>query len=194
MTIEVGAVEAISAIANVVAAIAVVAATFAAFKGLRIWKRDLRARTELDVARPILKKVYALRGEFKPLRSVISRGPPNEQFDQFNKIKNELADLLLDAEVLWGDRLATLKAKLRELINQFGHALDVLGDPNSDKTPAKYRDEADAIRYGKLDGTDQFWMAFMEVIDGFEQELRPCISRAIGKRARKRASRRIVRD
>jgi hypothetical protein len=129
---------------DAITGLAAITATVIAIIGLRSWKKQLKGRTEYDLARRLLKAVYRVRDEIEALRMpLIYVGEVRQGLNDIgiNAERNEkhyggraeslvyqsrwrrlhvaLSDLqveLLEAEVSWGDEIMKRQDLLRECV------------------------------------------------------------------------------
>jgi hypothetical protein len=133
----------IAILRDVITGLAAAAGGTVAILGLRAWKKQLRGKTEYELARRYLRNVYRVRDLFRQVRSPIQtaeelqqafRGtgaaPPDPNDAELNlkveeilydfrwkRLNEAFSDLeveLLEAEVSWGDNAAAAVHPLRQ--------------------------------------------------------------------------------
>lgn len=129
---------------NLVTVIATIIASYVAISGLDAWKKQLKGKTDYDLARRYLKAVYKIRESIKEVRNpfisvgeifaaLSDSGLPEEEHSSMQKSnravyskrwkkvmesKNELDIELFEAEVSWGKNSITISKDLNSLIRK----------------------------------------------------------------------------
>lgn len=129
---------------DVITALATFTASVTAIVALRAWKKQLKGRTEYELARRLLRSVYRVRAEIEALRmpliyigevqkvlkeAGITAEPDEKHYggraealvyqSRWKRLHEALSDLqveLLEAEVSWGDEIIKSQGRLRECI------------------------------------------------------------------------------
>lgn len=83
--------EWISVVKDIVVAISAATATLIAFKGLGTWQRELKGKSEYQLAKDVLRSVYKVREAFKQVRSPMIMGYeyPEEMRSHTGHLKEE---------------------------------------------------------------------------------------------------------
>jgi hypothetical protein len=188
--------EAYAIFTSTVTAACAVGGVLIAAGGLRTWRRQLHGQVEYDLARRTLREVYRTRDAIRQVRAAWMYG--SEYADRpgrdpqvvhhaddvayayqarLNKLFAVTSDLqvnLLEAEVLWGELLASPRTHLIQLTNELslsiGEHVDMM------RTQARYtKEELSKIRaiVFMLSDTDPFSLRVTEVVREFENALRP---------------------
>jgi len=139
----------LGALADAATVFGVVVASVVGIAGLRVWRHQLYAAQENDLARRGLTSLYKLRNAIKAVRNpyiadfemalepgrevtsyvdAASYGTIqayNNRFQNVWQARTEIDALMLEAEVIWGDSLIDLYSKLFDLQHQLYIYLDV---------------------------------------------------------------------
>ena len=173
----------ISSITNIVLAMSAAAGAIIAGLGLRTWRRELHGRADFDMARHVMLGVYQLRNELRHVRSVFSPDSLDTQYERLNDKASELDIVLLEAEVLWGDKLHAAKRTLKDSItswrNQLRRYFRTIN--TSDELSEKDTEKMDAILCGDED--DEFGKGVQKAVVEFETALRPYLKRKNASKA-----------
>lgn len=83
--------ELISVVKDIVVAISAATATYIAFKGLGAWQRELKGKSEYQLAKDVLRSVYKVREAFKHIRNpmIMSYEYPEEMRSHTGHLKEE---------------------------------------------------------------------------------------------------------
>ena len=139
----------LDALADAATVFGVVAASAVGIAGLRVWRHQLFAAQENDIARRGLTSLYKLRNAIRAVRNpyiadfemALEPGKEvtsfvdatsfgtiqayNNRFQNVWQARTEIDALMLEAEVIWGDSLSDLYSKLFSLQHQLYTYLDV---------------------------------------------------------------------
>jgi len=168
-----------------------------AYLGLRIWRKELKGKSEYIKAKNLLKAVFKVKRAFAQVRNPAIFGFefPNDEENEYKKtlfvyekrwgvlVKafEELEEHNLDARVEWGDEFEELIAPLincryelmlalsKFLRNKKGEKVkDIAGDFQ------KWIKEVDEVIY-KTNDTDEFDVNLNDAINKYETKLRSYI-------------------
>lgn len=128
-------------------------AAYFAYQGLDTWRRELKGRSEYQLAKDVFKALYRVREAFKIVRNpeIFSYEYPeemrnfhgylkrehdfdgtmhvyNERLKHLNKAFLELEDLHLHAQVEWGPEFQDRIVKLRECRSDLFTVIDIMLD------------------------------------------------------------------
>ena len=175
----------VSTVKDVLVAFAAVGTVAAAFMGLSAWRRELRGRTEYDLARRVIKATYGVMsaiqdvrhpfmyvGEFE--RSAEQRGKTYDprdlsgafqEFvyeDRWKALQEALIVLdteVVEAQVVWGlafkDRIEPLKRCVGELRYHLGHYLRERDKTHTTKAQIDKFEAAHDVVYTVSDDPDK---------------------------------------
>lgn len=176
----------------------------AAWKGVSTWRRELKGRTEYDLARRVLTGVYRVRDAVRHVRSPMmlsseyldrpGRKPDAQQADaadykyaygqRWSRIQDAMTNLevdLLEAEAIWHDELREcseqLKSCFRELFTSLWSYL------RSKYPDSWWEVSADPKFIRELEGViwsvdpDEYGEKLSRAIASFEKLLRPHLRR-----------------
>lgn len=168
----------VTAIANIVLAVSAATGAVVAIVGLRTWRRELRGRTDFDLARRVMLAVYELRNEFRHVRNVFTPDSFDTGYEQLNRKASQLDAALLEAEVLWGDKLRPAKEKLKECLDSWRTALGRYSQSvrKNIKLSGDEMKSIDATLYA--DGEDELGRKLEQAVCGFEEVLQHHLGRA----------------
>jgi hypothetical protein len=169
----------LSAISNIVLAIAAIIGVIIAKCGLSTWRHELKGQFDLVVARRVMQLVYEVRNQIRQLRSSPLCEICETHYKRLNKTLCKLDVALLEAEVLWGERLNPAKQLLKDCILKYD--LSVIRYKLEQKRHAKVNEEeskkAESILWGNHDQEDQFWQSIKHAVSEFENVLRPYLNK-----------------
>ncbi|MGB2965535.1 MAG: hypothetical protein WBB69_16290 [Anaerolineales bacterium] len=131
-------VEIITAIKDIIVVLSAISATIIAFIGLTTWRKELKGKSEYQLAKEVLKSVYKVRDAFKHVRhpAIFQYEYPEEMQNHFDQLKSEyeyegtlqvyekrwevmtetfreLEEHHLDAQVEWGSEFQDVIINLR---------------------------------------------------------------------------------
>lgn len=164
----------ISAITNIVFALAAVVGVVIAALGLSTWRHELHGQADFELARRIMRGVYELHNEIQQIRNIFSPEHLDAQYERLNKKASGLDVALLEAKILWGDKLQVHKQALKECLSTLRLALRRQFRSQKGKLPVtdKQLEEIDAVLWGDDDHEDdEFATAVRQAVAGFEGAL-----------------------
>lgn len=169
----------ISNITSVVLALAAAAGAIIAAFGLLTWRHELHGRADFELACRVMRGVYELHNEIQQIRNIFSPELLDKQYERLNKKASKLDVALLEAKVLWGDKLKRPKETLHDCLKTW--RLTLRKHLRSQKRGKQLTDEEfekiDAILYGDGDEDDKFGKAVEQAVAGFEDALGPYLKR-----------------
>ena len=186
---------------------AAIIAGYVGIKGLGTWRRQLKGNTEYELAKQLLRSVYELREAIASVRHPFmqySQEPdmPEEKLKELSvrekqwhamaqayqkrwepvpKAKSTLDTTLLEAEVVWGQRIVEIVSPFDELI---GELLWAIQDHLEAMNPNGYYESPGAEEIKKRRGIlyvrgntekDEYKKRLEEIISAIEEELKPHI-------------------
>jgi len=187
-----------------VVAISATTGAVVAVKGLRTWRQELRGKTEYELSRRLIRACYKVRDSFLHVRSrgIMASELPgdavndlaaladpekrreNNQFVYENRWKVlmeavlELEAEILEAEVMWGNKIEASMKEVRRAVIDLNFALeDFIFHPLSQ--PAS-RTDITKIRHrflGKLDGSDEISQQIRDALGPIEAKARQHLRR-----------------
>lgn len=169
----------IETVANAALAISAVAGAIIAGIGLRTWRHELRGRVEYDLARGVLKGVFELRDEIQRIRNVFSSESVDGQWEGLNRKGSELDVTLLEAKVVWGEKLDGAKRQLKECVDILRENMCLRNDSEKkgvELTEAQ-RKEMNSILFGHGRTDDKFGKKVQGAVTAFEDALRSHLNR-----------------
>ena len=169
----------ISDITNIVFALAAVVGVVIAALGLLTWRDELHGRADFELARRIMRGVYELHNEIQQIRNIFSPELHDTQYERLNKKASELDVALLEAKVLWGDKLHGPKQTLKACLSTLRVTLrrQFRSQQGKLQLTDKQLEEIDAVLYGDGDEDDEFATAVEQAVTGFEDALGPYLKR-----------------
>jgi hypothetical protein len=192
---------------DAILALAAIVAGYVGLMGLSTWRRQLKGNAEYLLAKSVLKAVYELREAIKGARFPVMtyfRDPdmPEEKLKDLSeqekkwhaiaqafrqrwepvpKAKANLDEAVLEAEVVWGPRIAEKTALLNGLLAELLGAIeDYLDSQNphlvqEKPEPGELKARRE-IMYARGDASkDEYLRRLLATIRGIEDELRPHI-------------------
>ncbi len=140
---------------DIIVGVAAITAAIIGFLGLRIWKWELKGRSEFELAKKLLRAVYRVNEAFKHVRNpfIMAFEYPEDMTDHIGHLKKEhehkgnvhvyetrwkvlgeafvkLEELSLDAQVEWGsefqESISSLRSRKMELNRAILSHLDSL--------------------------------------------------------------------
>lgn len=189
-------------IRNVITALAAGTGATVAVVGLRTWRKQLRGKTEYELARRLLRAALKVRDELAYVRGpFISAGEiaaaveesgtdvdmPSEEAGEIARARRwkYLTDALsdfeleaLEAEVIWGGEITTQLSALRECVRRLRGASWEYGFLQNSGSPFKKDErqrlvELRRVVFGSSGESDGFAAEVQEAISGIEAHLRP---------------------
>lgn len=142
----------ISDITSIVLTLAAVFGAVIAAVGLWTWRYKLHGQADFDLARSVLRGVYELHNEIRQIRNIFSSEFPNTQYERLNKKASELDLALLEAKILWGDKLQDCKETLKDCLSILRLAL--IRHAPSQKQGSSYTEKQIQEINAILDGDD----------------------------------------
>lgn len=156
----------IAAIKDIVVSLAAVAAAVLAYLGLSTWRKELKGKSEYELAKRVLKSVYKVREAFKQVRNpaIWQYEYPEEMRNHHGHLKpehncagtahvyekrwekmheafKELEEMHLEAQVEWGPEHQDVIVKLRqcrsELLTAIQQMLERKKDPHAEPRKAE---------------------------------------------------------
>lgn len=146
-----------SVLRDVLLGAAAAATAFFAYLGLSTWRRELKGKSEYQLAKDVLKAVYKVREAFKFVRNLLiySYEYPDDMKDPHGHLKREyeyegtahvyqerwkkvaeafqeLEDLHLDAQVEWGPEYQDVIRKLRSCLVDLQIAIQTMLERKKD--------------------------------------------------------------
>ena len=166
----------IGLVANWLLAVAAAAGAIIAGWGLRTWRRELYGRAGFDLAFRIMLGVYEVDREIRQIRNVSASDFPQTQWDRLRQKADVLDLALLEARVLWGDKLKSKKKKLKDCITTLWVTTKRIRREQEKKQPSPEKIlELDAILCGEYDQDDEFGKTMMDAVSAFEKALTPLL-------------------
>lgn len=169
----------ISDITNIALVLAAWAGAIIAFFGLMAWQRELHGRADFKLARRVMLDVYELHNEIQQIRNIFSPELLDKQYERLNKKASKLNVALLEAKVLWGDKLERPTQTLHDSLKTWRLALRK--HLRTQKGKMQLTDEElekiDAILYGDGDEDDEFGKGVEQAVAAFEDALGPYLKR-----------------
>jgi hypothetical protein len=162
-----------------VGAVSALAGAIIAGIGLRTWRHELRGRVEYDLARRVLKGVLELRNEIQQIRNVFSTECPDTRWERLDRKAGELDLSLVEAKVLWGQKLDEPKRQLKQCLDILWANKRLSYDSENkglQLTDAR-REEMIAILFGHGRTDDQFGNKVQAAVAACEDALRPHLNR-----------------
>ena len=169
----------INYIANILLALAAVAGAVIAGVALRTWRHELHGRADFELARRVMRGVYELRNEIRQIRNIFAPEFPDTQYERLNKKASELDVALLEAEVLWANKLQAPKQAIKECLSTLRLTMRryLRAQKKQLQLTDKQEEEIDAILSGDGDESDQFGKTVDRAVSEFEDALRPFLKR-----------------
>jgi hypothetical protein len=200
--------EAISAMTDIVTALATMIAAAAAVWGVFTWRRELRGRTEYDMARRCLTAVYRVRNAISAVRAPVwlfeysdrpgrdsNKDPTADDYAfaygnrwiPLQDAKTALDVELLEAEALWGVLLQSAEMALRQQIVHLNVALTMylraMRDNGRDTLPPEYQQRVQGLApIGQESDDDVFAQDVSRAVKEFERLLLPHLGRVSTKK------------
>lgn len=167
--------NAISDITNIIVALAAVAGAVIAGVALRTWRHELHGRADFELARRIMRAVYQLGNEIRQIRNIFSPEFLDTQYERLNNRASELDLALLEAEILWGNKLQAPKLAIKKSLSTLRLTMRryFRSEKEQSQLTDKQREEIDVTLYGECDDDDQFGKTVEQAIAEFEHALRP---------------------
>ena len=167
----------ISAAKDILLGISAAAAALFAYLGLSAWKRELKGKSEYQLAKDVLKSVYRVRDAFKHVRNpaIYQYEYPADMTDYHGHLKREhrhegtahvyekrweimakafqdLEEYHLDAQVEWGsefqDKIVKLRSCRVSLMLAIQQMLERIKNPSAGAlTPAEQKSEERSVLY-----------------------------------------------
>ena len=167
----------ITVIANTILALSAAAGAIIAGVGLATWRRELHGQVDFNLARRVMRAVYKVRNEIRDMRSVFSPEVLESHWERIIHEGSELDVALLEAEVLWGDKLASAKKALSKCVKRIRRTIQKLRRLQKAKSEPseEIRIEIYDILEGDYDETDEFGKTVQAAVSEYEQMLRPLL-------------------
>jgi hypothetical protein len=196
----------VSMVRDVLVGASAAAAAYFAYLGINAWRRELKGRSEYQLAKDVLKAVYKVREAFKIVRNpaTFSYEYPEEMVGPHGTLEHahdfegtahvyqkrweymstafrELEDLHLIAQVEWGPQHQDVIRKLRECRVELQIAIqDMLQQKKKPRALSKHemsREERSVLYdVGRDSKFGQFTRQIDDAIEDFEKWLRPKIT------------------
>ncbi|HCG6765717.1 hypothetical protein [Vibrio parahaemolyticus] len=197
--------EIITAIKDVIMSVAAVVTAVMAVLGLKSWQRELKGKTEFEVARSLLRDTYKVRDQLSYARNPMTLS--NEFPQGYNPLQNQYdpkteADAhgyaftnrwkpvveavleyeltLLEAEAIWGSEIKSLCFELRKCCQRLNRSMNtVVSDIASEHDKYKgYEHIPNKARDDVWSSNDDELTANINAaVEAIEQYLRPHIKR-----------------
>ena len=197
--------EIITAIKDIIVILSAISATIFAFMGLTTWRKELKGKSEYQLAKEVLKSVYKVRDAFMHVRNpaIFQYEYPEEMQNHFGHLKpeyeyegtlhvyqkrwevmteafRELEEHHLDAQVEWGSEFKDVITNLRTCKSDLQIAIMNMLDhkkdsPEFDSNNADERSLIQKRLYGSE--SDNFTKEINSAIKEFEKWLRLHIKR-----------------
>jgi hypothetical protein len=84
-------------------------------RALSTWQRELKGKTEFDLARRTLLAVYNLRNAIISVRNDFAQATVEERLTRWREARANLNLCLLEAKVIWGDQLDDVDRQCQEV-------------------------------------------------------------------------------
>jgi len=192
-------------IKDIIVAIAAAVTAYAAISGLTLWRKQVAAKIEYELARSLLNSLYRLRDGIRivrhpglqPIKPAISEEKWEEmsiaekqwaavqaeyqrRWGLVQEAKSSVDTSRTEAQVVWGDRLNSVLECVDQAVTNLFLAVSENAEatkPESNYKPTRERWEAlRGVLYRKLgDNPDQFDSDFSEYIHKVEEIVRPCL-------------------
>jgi hypothetical protein len=178
---------------DIILAISALAAAIIAWRGLATWKKELKGKSEYEIAKQVLKSVYKVREAFKIARNPgISYDNPRSGiqdyensnhilavFNSFEETFKTIEERYLDAQIEWGDEFKDTINPLRECRFEFLKNIFLFYDykkfPESQNLSKEQLSEIRSIIFSNIGIPDSFEDKINKAIEMFEIKLRPHI-------------------
>jgi len=177
----------LQAIRDIVVTTAAATGAFVALRGLKTWRHQLRASTELDVARPVLRAAYRIREAVDHVRdpllsiSETERALYTKRWEPMIEAISDFRAAAWEAEVLWGksflDSVSDLKNCIKELSINLAMYLPYADMADRTGEQEQYREHYRTTVQHQGD-TDVFKPKLGRAIEKVESYLRPKIELA----------------
>ena len=161
---------------DIIVGLSAFAVAFFAYLGLHAWKKELKGKSEYQLAKDVLKSVYKVRDAFKHVRHMViyQYEYPEEMRDHHGHLKREndyegtafvyekrwekmdeafkeLEEHHLDAQVEWGsefqDKISKLRKCRAELLVTIQQFLERKKNPNRSETKPERSAEERSVLY-----------------------------------------------
>ncbi len=190
----------VSLITDVIVGLSVLSASIFACLSLSTWKKELKGKSEYQLAKDLLKSVYRVNQAFRYVRNIIiyqHEYPKEIQFSHQNinsedqrkvilhvykqrwevmeKAFHQLEEYCLDAQVEWGEKFQDQIEKLRECRTTLLDAIQSAFEKDSSALEAYYTQRNIFRDRGKC--SEKFNNEINNAIAEFEKELRPLIKK-----------------
>ncbi len=126
-----------------------------------------------------MRGAYEIRNRYREIRADLSAERRDVQYERLNKSLCEIDAALLEAEVLWGDRIKRARQLLKKCVSDYRLARRTV-----DRAQAKQRElneekhnKVSAILYDDCDETDNFAQQLERAVAEFERALLPYLGR-----------------
>ena len=191
--------------AQIVLAVSAAIGAIAAWKGVSTWRRELKGRTEYDLARRVLTGVYRVRDAIRHVRSPMmlsseyldrpGRKPDAQQADaddykyaygqRWSRIQDAMSSLevdLLEAEAIWHEELRECSALLKSCVGElFASLWSYLRTKHADKwwegtADPKFIRELEGVIW-PVDRPDEYGEKLSRAVASFEKLLQPHLRR-----------------
>ena len=126
-----------------------------------------------------MRGVYELRNEIRQIRDIFSPEFLDTQYERLNKKASELDVALLEAEVLWGNKLQAPKQAIKKRLSTLRLTMRryFRSEKEQLQLTDKQKEEIDVTLYGECDDDDQFGKSVEQAVAEFEDALRPFLKR-----------------
>jgi len=194
----------LSDVAQIVLAMSAAIGAIAAWKGVSTWRRELRGRTEYDLARRVLTGVYRVRDAIYHVRSPMmlsseyldrpGRQPDAQQADaddckyaygqRWSRIQDAMSSLEVDlreAEAIWHDELRECSACLKSCVNRlfaalWSHLRSKHRESWEEAEDPKFTKKLERIIW-PVDQPNEYGEKLSRTVAGFEKLLQPHLRR-----------------
>lgn len=193
--------------------LAAITAIFVGLKGLAAWRRELRGKSEIDLATDLLKSVYRVELALASVRDPVGydherpkhlrekltltadeRNEANQfkfetRWKQVDEATRSLFDRYLDARVMWGAEFAETFEPLRRCVNKLQWEISTYIYPElgGEKPGSEGWKKMRQIIFGHANRGTEFDLEIADAIDEFEKRLLPIIP---GRKWKKRRAKR----